>query len=67
LVIRKDAREFADRLRALSRQPVAYAELPGTQHNFDFFHSMRFDAVTDAVVQFMQLSMAASKMERSRP
>ena len=55
LVLPKDAREFAGRLRALSRQPVAYAELPGTQHNFDFFQSMRFHWVTDAVIKFMQL------------
>ncbi|MGN6796055.1 MAG: alpha/beta hydrolase [Streptosporangiaceae bacterium] len=67
LVLREDAREFADRLRALSRQPVAYAELPGTQHNFDFFHSLRFHAVTDAVVQFMQLCMGASRNYCSRP
>jgi len=67
LVLREDAREFAGRLRAMSGQPVAYAELPGTQHNFDFFHSMRFHAVTDAIVQFMQLSMAASRADSSRP
>lgn len=41
LVLSRDARAFADRLRAFSRQPVAYAELPRTQHNFDFFHSVR--------------------------
>ncbi|MGA9345406.1 MAG: alpha/beta hydrolase, partial [Nocardioidaceae bacterium] len=33
LVLREDARKFADHLRAASQQPVAYAELPGTQHN----------------------------------
>ena len=51
-----DARAFADRLRAVSRQPVAYAELPGAQHNFDFFHSLRFHSVIDAVADFAALT-----------
>ena len=56
LVLRTDAREFAKRLRAVSRQTVAYAELPGTQHNFDFFHSPRIHWVTDAVLRFAELA-----------
>ena len=55
LVLREDARAFAADLRAVSRQPVAYAELPGTQHNFDFFHSARFAAVVDTVQTFTEL------------
>lgn len=56
LVLAEDARGFADRLRAVSKQRVAYAELPGTQHNFDFFHSPRFHAVTEAVLRFAELT-----------
>lgn len=56
LVLREDARQFADRLRAVSRRPVVYAELPGTHHNFDLFHSVRFHAVTDAVARFAELT-----------
>ena len=56
LVLPQDARAFADQLRAVSRQPVAYAELPGAQHNFDFFHSVRCHAVTDAIVRFIELT-----------
>ena len=48
-----DARHFADELATASDQPVVYAELPGTQHNFDLFHSLRFHAVTDAVESFV--------------
>lgn len=51
------ARAFADRLRAVSRQPVVYAELPGANHNFDIFQSPRFHAVTDAVVRFAELTL----------
>ncbi len=56
LVLRTDARKFAERLRAVSRQAVAYAELPGTQHNFDFFHSPRIHWVTDAILRFAELT-----------
>ncbi|SHL69974.1 alpha/beta hydrolase [Actinacidiphila paucisporea] len=56
LVLREDARSFATRLRATSRRPVAYAELPGTQHSFDQFPSVRFHAVTDAVLRFAHLT-----------
>lgn len=46
------ARRFADHLRAGSANPVVYAELPGAQHTFDLFRSVRFCAVVDAVEGF---------------
>lgn len=52
LVLSADARRFADELAAVSDAPVAFAELPGTQHNFDYFHSLRLHAVGDAVESF---------------
>ena len=67
LVLAEDARRFADQLRTVSEQPVAYAELPGTQHNFDFFHSLRFHAVTDAVVRFSELALAVRSKNSSQP
>jgi acetyl esterase/lipase len=54
LVIPSDARAFAAQLRTVFAQPVAYAELPFTQHNFDFFHSVRCHAVGDAVLAFAE-------------
>lgn len=57
LVLSKDARRFAEHLRGISRQPVGYGELPGTQHNFDFFHSPRTHWVTDAVLRFAELAV----------
>jgi acetyl esterase/lipase len=56
LVLVEDARRFADDVRRVSRRPVVYAELPGTQHNFDFFHSVRFHSVADAIVRFADLT-----------
>lgn len=46
------ARRFADGLRDVSAAPVVYAELPGGQHSFDVFHSLRFAAVIDGIESF---------------
>ncbi|MEV4560447.1 alpha/beta hydrolase [Kitasatospora sp. NPDC049285] len=55
LVPASGARRFADRLRAVSAEPVAYAELSGAQHMFDVFPSRRTAAVTDAITAFVDL------------
>jgi len=52
IVIVEDARRFVDQLRATSDKPVVYAELPGGQHSFDLFHSIRFEIVVDGVEAF---------------
>jgi acetyl esterase/lipase len=51
-VIVEDARRFVEQLRSTSSNPVVYAELPGAQHSFDLFHSIRFEAVVDGVEAF---------------
>ena len=48
-----EARAFVARLRATSKAPVAYAELPGTQHAFDVFHSIRSANVVRGVERFL--------------
>ena len=52
IVIVEDARAFVEQLRNRSANPVVYAELPGAQHSFDLFHSLRFEAVVDAIEGF---------------
>jgi dienelactone hydrolase len=47
-----DPRHFADRLRQTSASPVVYAELRGGNHAFDLYHSVRFEAVVDAIEGF---------------
>jgi acetyl esterase/lipase len=49
----EEAREFARRLRETSRAPVAYAEIPGAQHAFEIFHSVRTRLVVEAVDRFL--------------
>lgn len=47
------AREFVNGLRAVSRAPVHYAEIPGASHAFDVFHSIRSTYAVDAVGRFL--------------
>lgn len=63
LVPCREARGFAERLRAVSTQPVVFAELPGAQHSFDALRSIRFHAVTDAVVRFVELTVGIDDVD----
>jgi acetyl esterase/lipase len=47
------ARTFVAALTAVSRAPVAYAELPLAQHAFDVLASLRCRATTDGVAAFL--------------
>ncbi len=49
----EEGRLFAQRLRAVSQQPVVYAELPRAQHAFDVFGSPRATAAAEAVGRFL--------------
>jgi acetyl esterase/lipase len=49
------ARDFAERLRAVSDAPVVYLELKGAQHAFEVFPSIRANAVVAAVDQFLAM------------
>lgn len=48
-----EARAFVEALRGVSRSPVAYAELPGAQHAFDVFLSVRTALVVRGVERFL--------------
>jgi acetyl esterase/lipase len=48
-----EAREFVEELRAVSKSPVAYAELPYAQHAFDIFGSPRAHQSAEAVARFL--------------
>ena len=54
LVPVEQARSFVSMLRAESKHPVAYAELPGTQHAFEVFDSPRTIYSTGAVHRFLE-------------
>jgi acetyl esterase/lipase len=48
-----EAREFVRLLRATSKAPVAYAEIPTAQHAFEVFHSLRTRDVVESVERFL--------------
>jgi acetyl esterase/lipase len=50
----RQARAFVQRLRDVSRATVTYAELPGAQHAFEFFGSIRAQAAIGAVQQWLE-------------
>lgn len=52
LVPVEGSRRFVTALRAASRAPVAYAELPGAQHAFEVFPSLRSIAVYEGIERF---------------
>ena len=53
LVKPSQAREFVERVRAGSSQPVEYVELPGGHHDFDLYESIRSSATSTAVERFI--------------
>ena len=61
----EDARAFVERLRAVSRQPVLYAEMQGAQHAFEIFPSVRAAKVIEGVERF--LSTLWERRDERRP
>jgi acetyl esterase/lipase len=49
----EDARAFVAKLRKVSQQPVAYAEMRGAQHAFEIFPSVRSARVIEGVERFL--------------
>ncbi|MEU8436995.1 alpha/beta hydrolase [Streptomyces sp. NPDC029216] len=43
---------FVEGIRRTSRSPVVYAELPGAQHGFDLYHSVRFETLINGIEAF---------------
>lgn len=54
LVPVEQARSFVSMLRAESKNPVAYAELPGAQHAFELFDSPRTLQTVPAIHRFLE-------------
>jgi acetyl esterase/lipase len=70
LVPVEEARHFARDLRSQSRAPVVYAEIPGAQHAFDIFPSLRGELVLAGVERFFSWVYCrhlAELEERDRP
>jgi acetyl esterase/lipase len=55
-----DARAFVAKLRDVSKNPVAYAEIRGAQHAFDIFPSIRSAHVVRGVERFLEWAKATA-------
>ncbi|HIF63964.1 MAG: alpha/beta hydrolase [bacterium] len=53
LVPVEEARQFSSALEEASNEKVLYAEIPGAQHAFEIFPSLRSQAVIDAADRFL--------------
>jgi acetyl esterase/lipase len=58
LVWVEEARAFVAAMQEVASAPVAYAELPGAQHAFEIFHSVRTDHTVNSVADFLEWSHA---------
>jgi acetyl esterase/lipase len=62
-----EARHFVQKLRGISQSPVVYAELPGAQHAFDVFPSIRTAHVIRAVERFLDYVWSTEERNEERP
>ena len=59
-----DCRVFVEKLRETSNGPVAYAELPGTEHAWEAIHSLRTEHTLNTVHRFLEWSLAEFRDEQ---
>ena len=55
---RPEARHFVEKLRATANEPVVYAELPGAQHAFDVFPSVRTAHIIRAIERYVDYAFS---------
>ncbi len=66
LVEVNQARQFVAKLREVSKRTVVYAELPGTQHAFDVFPSIRSAHVVRAIDRYLHWHWNGYRREREQ-
>ena len=67
LVPVQEARNFVHKLREVGRVPVVYVELPGAQHAFDVFPSIRTAHVIRGAERFADWAYARRLEQRAEP
>jgi acetyl esterase/lipase len=60
------ARQFVARLREVSKRTVVYAELPGAQHAFDIFPSIRSAHIVRAIDRYLHWHWNHYRRERDQ-
>ena len=61
----EDARFFVERLRAVSKHPVRYVELPAAEHAFDLWPSERTARIAEGIGRFLTAVAGSGRAERS--
>ncbi len=61
------ARQFVARLREVSKRSVVYAELPGAQHAFDVFPSIRSAHIVRAIDRYLHWHWNQYRRETAAP
>jgi acetyl esterase/lipase len=62
-----DARDFTAALAAVSRSAVIYVELPGAEHAFDLWPSVRTARVAEGIGRFLDMVLSEEAGARSKP
>ena len=63
----EEARHFVELMRKTSQQPVCFAEIPGAQHAFETFYSLRTEHVVRGVERFLAWIVARKKAQAPSP
>ena len=61
----RDAQVFAEKLRAVSAEPVVYVEMPGAEHAWEIFHSMRTEHTINGVHRFLEWALAKHRAKQA--
>ena len=61
----RDAQVFTEKLRAASAEPVVYVEMPGAEHAWEIFHSMRTEHTINGVHRFLEWALAEHREKRA--
>ncbi len=67
LLWREETSAFVDALRAAGAPLVTHVEVPGGQHAFDLFHSMRSAAMVDGIIAWLDAVRARTPERIDRP
>ena len=67
LVAVEQARLFVEKLRSTSKRSVVYAELPGAQHAFDVFPSIRSAHIVRAIDRYLHWHWNLYRREHADP
>lgn len=62
-----EGRVFAQRLREVSQQPVAYVEMPGAEHAWEIISSLRTEHTVDGVHRFLEWALARHQATDTQP